>query len=124
VTYEAKFNSIRKRVLAASERIDAHEDALRRKYGQTRPPAAWLTRTEDRKRETLYAAQSKAWDDMFDLLDIISPRQWRSGIAAAWVAEHLTYEDATTTGPLSVVPTPGYGSTQRSVEQFAEAVAA
>ena len=124
MTAEQKFHSIRARAVKARERLEAHEDTLRRKYGQARVPSAWMTRTEDAKREALSAAQSKAWDAMFALLADISPRSWSAGVAAWWVVEELTYADATTTGALSVVPKPGYGTTPREVERFAEALAA
>ena len=119
---EQKFNAIRARYVKATERLEAFEDVLRRKYGQTRPPASWITRGEEQKRESIYAAQSKASDAMFALLDAISPRNWHTGVAWWWVMEKLTYADATTDGPLSVIPQPGYGTTQREVERFAGVV--
>lgn len=121
MTQEQKFNAIRERILKAHERRDGFEDSMRRKYGETRPPQAWMTRAECAKDDSLDRAVSKGWDAMFALLANISPRSWSTGVAAWWVAEKLTYADAITDGPLSVVPVPGFGTTQREVERFAEA---
>jgi hypothetical protein len=114
------FEAIRRRHSAAQERLAKIEDALRRKYGQTNPPSSWMTAGEYDKRERAQAAVSKEWDKMFDLLDDISPRSWRSGVAAWWIVEKLSFEDATTLGPLSETPQPGHGTTIREVERFAQ----
>jgi hypothetical protein len=120
---EERFMSIRKRYMDATERENVYRtDVLLRRYGKMHPPSTWLTRTEENKLATLNRAQGKAMDAMFSLLDDISPRYWRAGVAAWWVMENLSYADAINAGPLSVIPQAGYGSTTRDAEVFAQAV--
>lgn len=117
---QERFHAIRRRYVQAAERRAAFQtDTLLKRYGQTRPPQAWLTRTEADKLDRYDRAIDRETFAMFDLLDRVSPRYWRAGIAAWWVVEELTWEDATTTGPLAVVPRAGYGTTQGWAARFA-----
>jgi hypothetical protein len=122
MTNDKKFAAIRERYDKSQERLGAIQDVFLKKYGLTSPPSSWLTKGELAKLTAAHAAETKEHDKMFALLDDISPRNWRSGIAAWWVLNHLTYDDAITRGPLSTTPTAAYGYSVRSAEQFAEAL--
>jgi len=71
---------------------------------------------------TPFAVERLLDGSLYDLLDRISPRQWRSGVAAWWVMVHLTYADAITRDSLSAIPQASYGHSVADAEQFAEAL--
>lgn len=118
MTKRERFDAARRRVLKAGAAESAHDEKLRRKYGPGLS-GSWLTAKEYKERERLAARVNDSWDAMFALLREISPRNWESGIAAWWVVEELTYEDARANGPLSATPVPGYGYTAKDVAKFA-----
>lgn len=74
---------------------------------------------ERKKLESLERAGRKHSDRFLGLLASISPRDWTSGVPVVWLRDGLTYADAVTTGALSVVPPPSWGSTVRDSEMFA-----
>jgi hypothetical protein len=118
---KAKFEAARRAYLAAQERRCAHQDAMRQKYGPGCSSVYW-TKGEREKGERIDAAIDRSSDRMFAVLDAVSPRNWRRRVSWAWIMEHLTWEDATTSGPLSETPQAAYGWLPRELEQFAEAV--
>lgn len=120
MSHEEKFEAIRRRYLAAAERRSQAADSVRLRYGPS--GYVYATKAERERRDRADAAMSRESDKMFALLDKVSPRRWRSGVAAWWVMERLSWEDAITTGPLSTLPQPGYGTTVKEIERFAEAV--
>lgn len=103
----------------AHEAEYAEHRRLMYKYGNS-----WQAPLGQRTRlEKLRARESKARDAIFAWLDTNSPRSWRTGVPCYWVCEELTYDDAVTTGTMSVVPPAGYGSYPGDAERFAQAVA-
>jgi len=113
-----RFDAIRRRYFAASERQSRLEDDFRRKYGSSSPPDAWLTKGEYERQRAIDRAIDKEYEAMFALLDRISPRSWRAKVAAWWVLERLSFEDAITEGPLSVIPQAGFGWEKAEIERF------
>ena len=85
----------------------------------------WPTKAQTRVQQ-LQDATATADTAFFDCLCQISPRgdRWRSGIAAWWIVQHVTYDLATTRERLTVDPQPGYGSNRWHVEHVIEAIAA
>jgi hypothetical protein len=119
----ARFEAIRARWVKACDAERAYRlDVLLSRYAKTNPSSSWLNATERRRLEAFRRAQDRASDAMFELLDRIGGRYWRSLIPHHWVMEELSYEDATTRGALSVVPPCGYGTSAREVERFAAAI--
>lgn len=74
------------------------------------------------KADRLADRANKASDAIFTWLDNNSPRQWRSGVPYHWVCDSLTYADAVTHGPLSVVPPVSYGGNHSLAVRFARAL--
>ena len=129
----AKFESIRKRILAARAKYDELEERARIRdrlppRPEPRPGTRWLDQklgfemgwhkrlkpSEKRGLEPLRARLNQANKEMYDLLDRISPRDWwQSGVPAWWIAEKLSFEDAIrpTSEPLSETPPLAYGQT-------------
>lgn len=120
VTDEDLFNRHRAAYNAAQERIDAIREKHIRSHGEFN--RAWMSASDQRKLESANKADEKARDAMFALLDRISPRYWRSGVASHWVMTELTYADAITHGPLSTLPDGGYGSLPDDVRRFSAAL--
>lgn len=111
-TAEKKFAALRERCVAAHTALAEYKAAMQRKYGFHYD--AWIhqmTTAEDRKHDSLQKKRDKADDKLFALLDKISPRNWRSGAPAHWVATKLPYEDAVRPldERLSVTPPIAYG---------------
>lgn len=79
----------------------------------------YAPRTMRHKLDALRIADNKAWDKLFAFIQSISPRDWSCYVPIHWIRDHLTYEDAMTSGQLSVVPPPCYGSTPAQLQQFA-----
>ena len=75
--------------------------------------------TEKRALGALETAADKAWNKFFLFLESISPRSWLSGPPVWWVRDHLKYEDAVTSGQLSVVPPPSMHYDKSQMETFA-----
>jgi hypothetical protein len=118
----ARFEAIRARWVKACDAERAYRlDVLLSRYAKTNPSSSWLNATERRRIDAFRRAQDRASDAMFELLDRIGGRYWRSLIPHNWVMEELSYEDAITRGALSVVPPCGYGAHPREVERFATA---
>jgi hypothetical protein len=122
VTMRARFESIKRRYAKVQERMAAFNEMLYERYKIPNPPRGWLRDSENRKKDEIRERESEIEDEFFNLLDQISPRSWRSGISAAWTINNLTYDDAVTEGPLSMLPEPGYGSSESDARLFAEAV--
>lgn len=115
-----KFLSLRARYQIASNNYDALDSALRLKYGPYQ--RSWLKSGERKKLESLLDKKHKLQMQFYELLQRISPRDWGRGIASWWMIENLTWEDAITTGPLSTMPVPSIGYSERDMRAFMEPV--
>ena len=69
----------------------------------------YAPRVKVHKYEVLRRAEDRAEARFYAYLKAISPRNWDHGIAASWLIDGLSYPDAVTRGPLSVVPPAAYG---------------
>jgi hypothetical protein len=95
--------------------------SLEGKYG-----SPWYINVPRAQRERIEKAHNradKAQEAIFAWLDTHSPRSWRSGVPANWVATQLTEEDALTRGRLSVTPPVAYGGMPSDSLRFAAAIA-
>lgn len=94
------------------------------KYGETQSGLRthYWSKREVATYEKLKRAAGRAEQSFFKFLKTIQKRDFSVGVPAWWIRDVLTYEDATTTGALSVVPPPAYGYTELSVQQFAGAL--
>lgn len=106
-----KFDALRAKYLAAREKRDAVDLALRVKYGGDYQDA-WLKAGERTALDRLRAARDRAGDAVFEHVQAISPRDWSYGVPQTWVCESLTFEDAARPvgEALSVVPPLSYGA--------------
>lgn len=122
-TPRARFEAARRRYLdVRRDRERFQLDVLVVKYGRMEPQLSWLTRGEVARLDVLRRRENRVSDAMFALLDEYGGRNWRSLVPYTWVMSELSWEDATTTGQLSVVPPPGYGSTVVDMKRFAAPV--
>src|SRR6266446_2437856 len=119
---QAQFAAIRARYLKIAARREAWRYKMFDRYRTFTLYDHQLLASERKAREAIDAAESKVTDDMFALLDTVSARQWRSGVPQAWIMEHLTWEDATTTGRLSVTPPAAWGSMPSDSVRFAQPI--
>lgn len=117
MTNEERFNKLRAKYLAAVKKADDYSAQLAAKYGYGYQ-RHWLKTSEERKLTELRRKSDKPEDEFFALLDTISLRNWRSGVAVSWVMEELTYADATTTGELSTMPMIARGCTEWEMKRF------
>lgn len=109
-----KFETLRKRYLEARKKHEELDDELGRKAWHRPGWRNWLGASDRRRLETLQKRADKISDAIFDLLKLISPRDWYHGTPAHWIAEKLTFEDAIrpTSEPLSVTPPIAYGHSE------------
>lgn len=107
-----RFARIRAKILDARDKRAAFDSDLQVKYGSGYS-REWCSKGEQAQLLKNTRTYSRECDRMFALLDA-SPRNWREGVPAFWIAESLTYEDAIRprTEPLSVTPPPAYGYTR------------
>lgn len=108
VPTEAEWLKLQARYLAAFGAQEALKVALDRKYSD----AMFARRTERARLETLRERTYKAEQACCAWLYEHSPRRWSTGCPVHWICSRLTYADALTTGPLSVVPPLAYGQTE------------
>lgn len=114
-----KLAELQARFADKHEKARSYAHELSYKYGQTwQAPSGMRTRLDK-----LRAAEDKAMEAVFAWLDAHSPRNWRVGVPAHWVCEHLTETDALTAGQLVTVPPAGYGTTYDQAIRFAAPVA-
>lgn len=109
----ARFDALRARYVELTQKRDAHDDAMRAKYGSGYYES-WLKRSEKLRSEKLRNAYEAVGDKLFAHVQAISPRDWSRGVPMCWVLMDLTYEDAVRPlgEPLSVVPPMSYGATE------------
>lgn len=93
---------------------------LRHKYHWSDYPINQTNRTERARLERLEERERAVYKKCMGWLDAHSPRSWHSLVPVWSICEQLTFEDAVTDGPLSVVPPPAYGCSQRELEGFAK----
>lgn len=114
------FEKLRAKWLKTSEAARVFGVALRGQYGEHYPYQA--PKGKLKRLDALRAREDKASAAIFAWLDANSPRQWRTGVPAYWICESLTYDDAVTSGQLSVVPPPSYGCYPSDSIRFAQPI--
>lgn len=121
--HEKRFKSLRARWLSAGQAMQEFRAKMDCHYGNW-----WyshhFTAAQQKKQLSLRRRSEKVSDAFYELLDTISPRQWRSGVSYHWVLNQLTYADATTTGALSVMPQAAYGATESQMRELMRPVRA
>lgn len=100
-------------------KVQDRKDYLASKYQQ------WnmASYSERNKVIKLQDAESKASDKFFEFLDTIATRDFRSGVPLYWILQNLTYDDATTKGPMQCIPDLAWGCHAGSLERFKQRVA-
>lgn len=94
-------------------------DGLRRELNAKHQQYQFAPKTQQKRLEKLDKAAYKAREKILDWLAKNSPRDWCKGIPFWWSYRKLTYEDAITSGQLSVTPEPAYGYSQLDSQWFA-----
>ncbi len=120
MTAAAKFEHLQRRAREADIRAHAFRRDLDGQFQhRSFAPAGYKKRAA-----ALQRASDRAWDLFWLYLVSITPvaRRWGSGVPIAWLLTELTYADACTRGPLSMVPPPAYGSTPDQMREFARAL--
>jgi hypothetical protein len=121
--YRTKFYAAREAWLKAKERTDTLIRDAESKYGA--PYYVTLSYKHRGIEARINAAREREMAKeqvLFGILDTISRRDWRTGAPAGWILRELSFEDAITRGPLSVVPPPAYGSCVYQMQRFAAAL--
>lgn len=119
MTKQEYFERLQARWRAADVALSEHSASLRYRYGNT-----WQAKPAERKRlDALRDREGHAVDAIMAWLDNHSPRDWRRGVPCHYVCGALTYADAVTSGPLSVVPPVAFGCYQSDAVRFAQPVA-
>ena len=102
---------------AALNTQDSFNARLESRYGSV----VYANTTESKHRETLREKTHKAANRCFAWLEQYSPRVWRSGVPYHWICTELTFDDATTTGPLATIPPFAYGRNWHDPQWLAHA---
>lgn len=114
-----KFERLQAKWKAANEAELSFRRELKMKYGEV-----WKApRGKENRLQVLAERESKAMDKLLDWLDSNSPRNWHSGCPVYFIMEELSYDDAVTSGQLSVVPPAPYGYSNTDMVHFSRAVA-
>lgn len=117
-----KFIAIKTKWFELRRKQEEYESMLFHRYGKHNPPSNWLSAVDKKKADAIRDQMNKTSHRMHELLERVSPRDWSRGIAAHWIMDNLSWEDAITTGPLSMIPHASYGTTQAEVDRFARAI--
>lgn len=117
---EQRFTDLQAKWRAAAKAQRDMRIDLAVRYGQGN--ACYAKFAERKRLEILDRKERRAGDRFVAFLTTISARDWCSGVPLSWLRESLTFSDATTRGPLSVVPSPAYGYTDRNMQSFAAQV--
>jgi hypothetical protein len=106
-----KFEKLRAKYLDIQNQMEQIRRDAHAKYGPSE--LTYASKAMKNKDAALRARQSKVSDEMYAILALVSPRDWRSGVPLHWVLGQLTWEDAVrpTSEKLSVTPPLAYGQT-------------
>ena len=80
------------------------------------------SKAENIRYYQLCKARERVHDKIYKWLAEHSPRDWERGVPMYYAPSTLTYEDATTDGPLSVVPPPAGGYSKNDMVRFAQSM--
>lgn len=116
-TFEHRQNTAKRKAEGLSEFITD----MAVKYGAPGRQHYWSSR-EVKLYEKLKKAQSRAEASFFKHLKTVQTRDFSVGVPVWWLRDKLTFEDATTTDAMSVIPPPAYGYTDHDARQKAQAV--
>lgn len=118
MTHREQFEALQAKWRAAETAASDFKFELRYKHGDW-----WKApRVKQERAARLQAKADAAMNAVYAWLDANSPRSWHTGVPVVFVRDTLTYEDAMTSGTLSVIPPPVYGSYQSDAVRFASAV--
>jgi len=113
-----RFNTLQSQIRVLVDEQRTLSIGLAVKYGSGNEHYA--KRSELRRLETLNERIATLSNKLYDLLGIISPRDWRSGVPCSYITTHLSYEDAVTRDALSAVPPCAWGATVQELQRFAQ----
>lgn len=120
MTAEERFNALRDKWEAAQLQLEQLRRELVGKYGEWN----YAKNSELKRVEQLRARANKASDRLMEHIFTHASREWRAGVPTYWIVRELKWADVITTGPLSVVPPPAFGYTERDMVRFAGKVSA
>lgn len=102
----------------AGAAVDAY-DRYRMELDARHQSYRYAPKAQIHKLDVLKRAADRARDRLYAYLQLISPRDWSSGVTIAWVVRRLTFEDAITAGQLAQIPDPAWGRTAEDSKRFA-----
>lgn len=120
MTQAERFAALRAKTLDAIATRQTYKAELDAHYHD----AAYAPAAKRAKLERLNNALKRHEDRFFAFVQTISPRDWTSGVPLGWIMRELTYDDAITRGPLSVVPPASWGYDVHHNRGFAAPLAA
>lgn len=113
-----RWETYQQRWRAAAEAENALRFELARKHGSV----SWARKGDRARLDLLYKREERAGRQIMAFLDTRSLRNWRRGCPYWWICSELTYDDAVSTGRLSVLPPLAYGQSEREREAFCAAL--
>lgn len=120
MTQQERFERMQGKWRAAHQAAWEYRLTLKLAYGES----YHAPRGKRERLERLTAREDQASDAIFAWLDANSPRDFRRGVPADWVCGSLSYADAVTHGPMSVVPPVAFGCYPSDSQRFAAALSA
>lgn len=114
-----RFLRLQKKAFEARNKLIEYWDKLSYKYNGY---IYAQSRAETKKLDDLRERSDKHWDNFFNYLQSISPRNWSSFVPVTYIMESLTFEDAITKGQLSEIPPPAFGASQKDIEIFCQPI--
>ena len=110
-----RFNALQRAAQQSAEVARHYAIDLEVKY--SRPE--WAKRSERNRLEQLRARANRHQNRLYEFLATFATRDFTSGVPCHWVVSSLTYDDATTAGPMVATPPPAWGYTAYDAQQFA-----
>lgn len=118
--HRRRFEAGQRAFVSARERAEKVRAHTRARCGEWR--VTLMNRGEEETLRRALAAEDRALDRVLTVLGEVSPRDFRGSCPVGFIGADLTWEDAITDGPLSVIPPAPYGRRQADMERFATEV--
>lgn len=110
------------RLLAAWKKADIKRCVFRRMLEEQYGKEINAPYGKAQRMRYLDTAETNASEAFFLFLDTLSPRNWRATIPYVWIRENITYELATITDALPIIPPFAWGYTASDAKRFAAAI--
>jgi hypothetical protein len=103
-----EFEALQARYRETWETISALRRRLEAKYSSTH----YASQGERARLEALRKRNAKQGERILAWLERYSPRDWSRAVPYWWICMALSFDDAVTSGELTVAPPPAYGYLQ------------